>query len=63
MAKEIAILANNEKGRMIRKYFIECEKRLKKTGGVINAEAAEKLRQRAKRLDIMDRNSRSRQGV
>jgi phage anti-repressor protein len=61
MAKEIAILENNEKGRMVRKYFIECEKRLRRTGGVINAESAEKLRQRAKRLDIMDRNSRSRQ--
>lgn len=29
MAKEISMIENNEKGRMARKYFIECEKKLK----------------------------------
>ena len=29
MAKEISMIENNEKGRMARKYFIECEKKLR----------------------------------
>lgn len=31
MAKEIAMLQRNEKGKIIRKYFIECERQLKET--------------------------------
>jgi phage anti-repressor protein len=59
--KEIAMMEQNKKGRIIRKYFIECERRLRTAGGVINAEAAEKLKQQAKWLAIRERNSRSRQ--
>ena len=46
MAKELSMVENNEKGRMARRYFIECEKKLKEVmfGSQIPRTFAEALR-------------------
>ena len=36
MAKEVAMIENNEKGRDVRQYFIQCEKQLKSNQQVIS---------------------------
>lgn len=48
MAKELAMVEHNEKGKLARKYFIECEKRLKQELPTSYLEALEALVQKEK---------------
>ena len=48
MAKQLAMVENNEKGMQVRKYFIECEKRLKQELPTSYLEALEALIQKEK---------------
>lgn len=43
MAKELAMVERSNKGKLARKYFIECEKKLKQTLPSTYIEALEKL--------------------
>jgi len=48
MAKELSMLENNEKGREIRRYFINAEKQLKR----LHAQDVERLAEKVKKLDL-----------
>lgn len=76
MAKEICMIQRNEKGKMFRKYFIECEKKLKEVSNkpilpttykealqqlLIQVEENERLEQE-KRQAIEDKNRLIHQG-
>ena len=50
MAKELAMVERNDKGRQARRYFIECERRLR-VGPPVVVEALEALQQRIRRLE------------
>ena len=49
----ISRLENNEKGRQVRKYFIECERRLHEAPNALARKDAEKLRMERERLDLI----------
>ena len=51
MAKELAMIENNEKGRAIRKYFIRCEEHLKEIAPTIQKKALNRLKARLKVAD------------
>jgi len=55
LAKEISMLERNDKGREARKYFIECEKKLKETLQYTLPTHAEALRLYADKLEENDR--------
>ena len=57
MGKELGMVENNERGREVRKYFIQCEKN---SHSSITPETREKLDAELRRADAMLNNSRVR---
>ena len=51
MAKELAMVERSDKGKLARKYFIECEKALKQVAPRTYAEALRALAEKAEQLD------------
>jgi phage anti-repressor protein len=61
MAKELGMIENNLRGCQVRRYFIECEQRLRTTKEGLLTKEAKWLKLQAKRIEAMERNARSRQ--
>lgn len=71
--KQLGMLARTEKGKQIRKYFIECEKLAKKVAETINPQLLEYLNNmqremkvlsaRTQRLDAIDRATETHKGI
>ncbi len=55
MAKEISMIQRNEKGKQARRYFIECEKRLKSQQQLSNGRSDKALLAQAKILNAKSR--------
>jgi phage anti-repressor protein len=59
VAKELAMVENNEKGREVRRYFIACENALKESA-VISPAEREQLNAQVRRADAMLANAKAR---
>ncbi len=60
MAKELAMVENNEKGRMARRYFIEVEKRAREVTSRGLPSASQQLAAHNTRLKLLDRLEKER---
>ena len=54
MAKELSMVENNEKGKQARRYFIDCEKKLKELDKETIEQKAERLYSKRVRLSLAD---------